>query len=146
MNIMFIEPKVLMLIASNRFLLLVYADSISTQDIIFIEYKDVLLKHNGNSAYMNFLVTQSRYRYSDFDSNSIMESGIRFILLSVNVCTKNLYLLLVFYSYYYYLLILNWHQYLASPSFSTTLLKSGIDFSRPFNYKIFNGIDVFICF
>ena len=114
MQIMFIEPQVLVLTASKRFLLLVYADSIYTQDIIFVEYKDVLLKHNGNSADMNFLVTQFRYRYSDFDSNSIMDSGIRLVLLSVNVCAKNLYLLLVFYSFFIclsYIGINIWHHH-----------------------------------
>ena len=55
MQIILIIPKVLVLTAFNMFLLLLYWDSIYTQDIIFIESKDVPLKHSRKSFVMNFL-------------------------------------------------------------------------------------------
>ena len=55
MQIILIIPKVLVLTAFNMFLLLLYWDSIYTQDIIFIESKDVPLKHSRKSFGMNFL-------------------------------------------------------------------------------------------
>ena len=55
MQIILIIPKVLVLTAFNMFLLLLYWDSIYTQDIIFIESRDVPRKHSGKSFGMNFL-------------------------------------------------------------------------------------------
>ena len=55
MQIILIIPKFLVLTAFNMFPLLLYWDSIYTQDIIFIESRDVCLKHSGKSFGMNFL-------------------------------------------------------------------------------------------